>query len=147
MGKLMAFEETQRHIAEEDLLYSNASTTEVKKEKQEKSKSLAFKDILDANEESSEDEDGDHEIVLMTRNFNKYLKFTKRKTGSPFGQKKAFKDKKDDTVPRCFRCQSKKNLKAGLSFAQARDQGKEKKWLRTTIMKPTMLLGETTMLR
>ena len=84
----MAFEETQRHIEEEDLLYSHVPVAEVKKEKQDKPKSLAFKAILDVNEESSEEEDGDNEIALMTRNFNKYLKFNKRKTGSPFGQKK-----------------------------------------------------------
>ena len=46
MGKLMAFEETQRHIEEEDSPQSSIPLVDVKKEKQDKAKSLAFKAIF-----------------------------------------------------------------------------------------------------
>ena len=61
----------------------------------------------------------------MTRNFSRFLKFNKRKTGNPFGNKKFYKDKKDESIPRCFRCNSKKHLKADCPLMK-NESGKQK---------------------
>ena len=62
---------------------------------------------------------------MLTRRFSKFLKFNKRKTGSPFGNKKFYKEKKDDTTPRCFRCNSKRHLKADCPMMKS-ESGKQK---------------------
>ena len=62
---------------------------------------------------------------MLTRRFSKFLKFNKRKTGTAFGNKKFYKEKKDETVPRCFRCNSKKHLKADCPIWKS-ESGKKK---------------------
>ena len=113
MGKLKAYEEQEKQLCEGDAPIAIAPPEVVK---QEKGKSLAFKAYKeDQEEESSSDseDDSDNEIAMLTKRFSKFLKFNKRKTGTPFGNKKFYKEsKKEGTVPRCFRCNSKMHLKA-----------------------------------
>ena len=113
MGKLKAYEEQEKQLCEGDVPIAITPPEIVK---HEKGKSLAFKaNKVEQKEEdsSSESEDeSDDEIVMLARKFTKFLKFNKRKTGTAYGNKKYYKEKKDGTVPRCFRCDSKKHLKA-----------------------------------
>ena len=112
MGKLKAYEEQEKQLCEGDAPIAIAPPEVVK---QEKGKCLAFKAYKEDHEEDSSsdsEDDSDDEIAMLTRRFSKFLKFNKRKTGIAFGNKKFYKEKKEGTVPRCFRCDSKKHLKA-----------------------------------
>ena len=106
MGKLKAFEETQQHHEEEDALQVPIPAVEVKKEKSEKS--LAFKALKIQEENASEDE----ESALLSASIKKFIKFNKKGTGNIYGATSNSKGKEKDTVPRCFKCNSKKHMKA-----------------------------------
>ena len=111
MGKLKDFEEQKRQLNSDDVPQASTPPAVVK---HANGKGLAFKAYKEEEEASSTDseDDSDDEIALLTRRFSKFLKFNKRKTGSPFGNKKFYKEKKDDSIPRCFRCNSKRHLNA-----------------------------------
>ena len=112
MGKLKAYEEQEKQLCEGDAPIASTTTEIVK---QEKGKSLAFKAYKEDHKEDSfsdSEDDSEDEIAMLARRFTKFLKFNKRKTGSAFGNKKFYKEKKDETVLRCFRCNSKKHLNA-----------------------------------
>ena len=125
MGNLKAFEEQEKQLNEGDVPQASTPTAIVK---QEKGKSLAFKAYREEQEEASSsdsEDDRDDEIAMLTRRFSKFLKFNKRKTGTEFGNKKFYKEKKKETVPRCFRCNSKKHLKADCPVYKS-ESGKQK---------------------
>ena len=122
MGKLKAFEETQKHIDEEDMPQSSTPIVEVKKEKSEKS--LAFKALKIQERDSSDDE----ESALLSASIKRFVKFNKRTTGNVYGTKSNSKNKEEGSVPRCFKCNSKKHMKAYCPIlAKEAEKGKEVK--------------------
>ena len=75
MGKLKAFEEQQKQLDKVDEPQSSTSIVEVKKERPQKN--LAFKAIA-IEEENSSERDEDVDVALLTRGFNKFLRFNKK---------------------------------------------------------------------
>ena len=106
MGKLKAFEETQQHHEEEEALQAPIPIAVVKKENTEKS--LAFKALKGQEEDASEDEDS----ALLSASIKRFMKFNKKGTGNIYGATSNPKGNDKDHVPRCFKCNSKKHMKA-----------------------------------
>ena len=96
MGKLIAFEETQKHIDEEDFVLNRLRLiVEVKEGETGQSRrawhsKLSWMQMMIALAMKKND---DEAIALLTKNFNKFLKFNKRKTGSPFGKQEVLQGK------------------------------------------------------
>ena len=113
MGKLKAFEvQTIMEYEEEhpQMPPSEAKATEKKLIKEEKS--IAFKSsksgrhmkiTIDSDDSSEED------MAMLASNFKRFLKFNKKTTGSPWGNRKM---KDDEEFVRCFHCDEKGHYKA-----------------------------------
>ena len=127
MGKLKAFEVQSIMEYEEDhppQSSTEAKATEKKAIKEEKS--IAFKSsksgrqmkiTIDSEDSSEED------IALLANNFKKFLKYNKRTTGSPWGNKKM---KDGEEIVRCFHCDEKGHYKANCPHLKnEKGKGKE----------------------
>ena len=119
VGKLLDFEmEIKKDLREE--------------EENRKKKSLALKSIakVDESESSSgEDENGDEDIALLTRNFKKFLKFKKFNKGKfrKDGKKeddRPWKHKKDQII--CFECKKPGHKVADCPMKKSKNKFKKK---------------------